>query len=128
MEYTIIINGQSYDLPKKNVNIMEKLDEALKVDSLKIDIRKKYEKLHRFVKEVVGEENAREMFGSDNLDEIDTSDLTLAVLKIDDAYDQPISDYRAEKMRESMNTIPAEKLISLTKSMQSVANMQGLTK
>ena len=128
MGYTLIINSRSYDLPKKNIKIMEKLDEALKIDETNLSIRQKYERMYRIVKDIVGEENAREMFGSDNLDEIDTSDITLAVLKINDAYDAPISEYQTEKMQGKMNSIPTEKLASLGKSVQSIASIQGLSK
>ena len=121
MEYTVIINSRSYDLPKKNLKVMEKLDEVLKIDSSKGSIRQKFEKLHRFVKDTVGEENAKEIFGSDILDEIDTSELSLAVLKINDAYEQPVTDYQMEKMRESMNAIPTEKLATLGKTVQVIA-------
>lgn len=129
MEYTIIVDGRSYDLPKKTVAVMDKLDEGLKVDSRpNLTVRQKYEKLHSFVKELLGEENAKELFGSDNLSEIDLSELSLTVLKINDAYDQPLADYRMDKMRESMSSIPTEKIVSLTKSVQSIANAQNLTK
>ena len=29
MDYTVIINSRSYDLPKKTVSVMNKLDEVL---------------------------------------------------------------------------------------------------
>lgn len=129
MEYSVIVNGRSYDLPKKTVTVMGKMDEALKVDSQpKLGIKQKFEKLHRFVKEIVGEENAREMFGSDNLEDIDLSEVSLAVLKIRDAYDQPISDYRTDKMMENIGSIPTEKITALTKSMQTMSNVQELAK
>lgn len=129
MEYTIVVNGRSYDLPKKTVAVVGELDKALTVDSQpKLGIKQKFEKLHRFVKEIVGEENAREMFGSDNLDEIDVSEISLAVLKIRDAYDQPISDYRTDKMMENIGSIPTEKITALTKSMQAMSNVQDLAK
>ena len=32
MDYTVIINNRSYDLPKKTVSVMNKLDDVLKVD------------------------------------------------------------------------------------------------
>lgn len=129
MEYSVIVNGRSYDLPKKTVTVMGKMDEALKVDSQpKLGIKQKFEKLHRFVKEIVGEENAREMFGSDNLEEIDLSEVSLAVLKIRDAYDQPISDYRTDKMMENIGSIPTEKITALTKSIQAMSNVQELAK
>ena len=34
MDYTVIINNRSYDLPKKTVSVMNKLDDVLKVDNL----------------------------------------------------------------------------------------------
>lgn len=62
MEYTIIVNGQSYDLPPKKLSVVKELDEVLKVDSVKgISVEQKFEKLHRFMKHLVGDESAREM-------------------------------------------------------------------
>lgn len=129
MEYTIVVDGRSYDLPKKTVAVMDKLDEVLKVDSRpNLSARQKYDKLHSFVKDILGEENAKELLGSADLTEIDLSELSLAVLRINDAYNQPLNEYRADKMHESLSSIPTEKIVSLTKSMQSVANVQNLTK
>ena len=124
MEYTIIVDSRSYDLPKKTVAVMEKLDDVLKVDSVKgLSLRQKFEKLHNFVKDVVGEENAKEIFGSDNISEIDLSEVTLAVKKIADAYDKPIKDYESEKMQRSFDGIPMEKIISMTKAANTIATM-----
>lgn len=124
MEYTIIINGQSYDLPKRTVSVMEKMDEVLKVDLVKgYTVRQKFEKLHGFIKGLVGDENAKEMFGSDDIAEIDTSELTLTVKKIVDAYDKPITDYDAEKSRNKLNELPVEKIISIAKAAEKMANV-----
>lgn len=117
MEYTIIVNEQSYDLPKKTIAVMSEMDEVLKVDSnSKLSVKQKYEKLHNFIKHLVGEEQAREMFGSDKLEEIDLSDVTLAVKKVVDAYDKPITDYDAEKTARAFDSIPFEKIVSMTKA------------
>ncbi len=121
MEYTIIVNEQSYDLPKKTIATMEKLDAVLKVDSTNLDVRKKFEKLHSFVKGIVGEDSAKKMFGSDNLAEIDLSELTLAVKKIADAYDEPIRNYDADKAARAFDAIPMEKIISMTKAAEKIA-------
>lgn len=129
MDYTIIVGGKSYDLPKKTVAVMEKMDEVLKVDSVKgLTVRQKYEKLHDFVKDVVGEENAAEMYGSKNITEIDVSDLTLTVRKIVDAYEKPIADYDAEKNRKAFDALPIEKIVSMSKAAQSMANAQMMKK
>lgn len=114
MIYTVIVNNRSYELPKKTVTVMEDLDQALKIDSNKnLSLREKYAHLHEFVKKSIGEENARSCFGSDNLDEIDLSDLAITVRKIHAAYDKPITDYQMSGMRETIGKIPMDKLASI---------------
>lgn len=129
MVYTIIVNERSYDLPKKTVAVMEKLDDVLKVDQIKgLTVKQKFEKLHAFVKGLVGDGNAEEMFGSDNISEIDLSELTLAVKKIVAAYDKPITDYDAEMARQKFDNVPIEKIVSLTKAAQTVSAQQAYKK
>lgn len=114
MEYTVIVNGKSYDLPKKTLAVMEKLDDVLKVDAIKgLSVRQKFEKLHGFMKDVVGEEKCRGMFGSDDLEEIDLSELTVTIKKMVDAYDQPVNEYDIEKSKNQLNRLPLDKIISM---------------
>lgn len=129
MEYTVIVNGRSYDLPAKTLSVAEQLDAVLKTDSVKgLSVTQKYEKLHQFVQNLVGEKDAAEMLGSSNLAEIDLSDLTLAVRRIVDAYDKPIIDYEDEKTRSKMNRVPFDKVVSLSNALQAVAKSQGIQK
>lgn len=129
MEYAIIVNEKSYDLPKKTLAVMEKLDDVLKVDTVKnLSVRQKYEKLHNFVKDTVGIENAAEMFGSNNISEIDTSEISLAVLKIRDAYDEPINDYNMKRSMHKLNGLPVDKITQLVKGMDAVANSKVMGK
>ena len=123
MEYTIIVENKSYDLPKKTISVMSALDEVTKVDSNNnLSVRQKFEKLHKFMKDTVGEENCREIFGSEQLDEIDLSELTLAVNKVIDAYEKPVADYHREKNMDKLNDIPLEKIISITKAANTMAS------
>ena len=128
MEYTVIVNGKSYDLPKKTIAVAESLEEVLKVDSTNLKIRQKMEKLHRFSKDLLGEDNVKEILGTDDLEEADTSALAILVLNINEAYEKPVTEYRTDKMREAFNGIPTEKLSSLTKSMQTVMNVQEVSR
>ena len=124
MVYTVIINGRSYDLPKKNLNIVGKIDEVMKVDSIKgMSVGQKFERLHGFTKEVMGDENAREALGTDILAEVDLSELTLAVRKIIDAYEKPIADYEMEKAARKFDAIPAKQLDSIAKVVEMSAKM-----
>lgn len=125
MEYTVIINGRSYDLPKKTVSVMEKMDGILKIDSCRMKARQKFEKMHEFVKNMIGEENAKEAFGTDNLEEMDMSELAITVLKMNDAYNQPLTDYKIEKMRATMNSMQTDKIAALANSASAIANMNG---
>lgn len=122
MVYTIIVNEQSYDLPKKTITVMSELDEVLRVDSnTRLSVKQKYEKLHGFMKHLVGDEAAKEMFGSENLNEIDLSELTLAVKKVVDAYDKPIEEYDADKNTSKLDNLPIDKIIALAKAADRMA-------
>ena len=127
MVHTVILNGRSYDLPKKNISVASKLDEILKVDTIKgLSIRQKFERLHFFSKDILGEENTKEILGTDNLEEIDLSELTIIVRKIVDAYEKPISDYQAERNREQLSRLPLQQLESITKVVDVASNMEKL--
>ena len=116
MIYTVIAsNGQSYDLPPKSINVMEKLDKILKIDSEKgLSIRQKYQKVYDFVVELLGKEVSAEILNGKTLNDVDMGELELLVLKIQDSYNDAISEYRAEKLRDSFEAIPADKLSALT--------------
>ena len=124
-QHTIIVDGRSYDLPKKDLNVAKKIDEVLKVDSTKgYTIDQKFNKLHVFAKDNLGDDTATEILGSSNLAEIDLSDLTLTVRKIIDGYEKPIADYQAEKAREKIGNLPLSEITAMTKAAQTVANTQ----
>ena len=96
MEYTVIINNQSYDLPKKTIKIMEDMEKVSKIDSVKgLGIRDKFKTMFDFIERLVGAENAKEILGSDKLDEVDLCDVTLTFKKIIDAYDRPLIEYQS---------------------------------
>ena len=124
MEYTIIVDGRSYDLPKKTLSVMEKMDDVMKVDSVKgYSVRQKFEKIHRFIKDLVGDDNAKEILGSDNISEIDLSEVTLTAKKIIDAYDKPITDYDLEKSMRKIEGIPIDKIVSVANEAEKIVKM-----
>lgn len=116
MEYTVIVNGQSYDLPKKTMKVAEDIDKLLKADTdTRIALKDKYKKQFDFIRNLIGEDNAKEIFTTDDINEIDLPEITLTVKKIMDAYDKPINDYEIEKSREKINDLPLDKVIELAK-------------
>ena len=122
--YTIIVNNRSYEIPKKTVAVMEELDQVMRIDENKsLTLREKYMHLHEFVKGILGEEKAKECLDSDNLDEIDLSDLAITVRKIKDAYDKPIAEYQMSKAREKLGALPMDKLTSFMTAASNAANV-----
>ena len=116
MEYTVIVNGQSYDLPKKTMKVAEEIDKLLKADTdTKIALKDKYKKQYDFIRSLIGTDNSKEIFGTDDINEIDLPEITLTVKKIIDAYDKPINDYSMEKTVDRINGLPVDKLIELSK-------------
>lgn len=116
MEYTVIVNGQSYDLPKKTMKVAEDIDKLLKADTdTRIALKDKYKKQFDFIRNLIGEDNSKEIFETDDINEIDLPEITLTVKKIMDAYDKPINDYEIEKSREKISDLPIDKVIELAK-------------
>lgn len=117
MEYTIIANGRAYELPKKTIRVIEELDTVVKIDSVpNMTIREKFKAVYKFIEKTLGKENTLEILGSDKLDEVDLSELTITVKKIMDAYDKPVNDYDSEKRQLELEQIPFDKIVELAKA------------
>lgn len=122
MECTIIINGRSYDLPKKTMRIAERLEDVVKKDQMNgLSIRQKFENTHACIKEILGAENTKEIFGSEDIEDIDLCDVALAFKMIVDSYAQPLKEYNSAKIRNSISSIPFDKLASVADVMQKVS-------
>lgn len=125
MQYTVIVNGQSYDLPKKTIKVVEEMDKVAQIDNVKgLGIRDKFKALFDFIGGLVGKEAAKEILGSDKLDDVDLSEVTLTFAKIKDAYDKPLEDYNTDKSFQKLNSIPTDQIVKLA----NVANQMSQQK
>ena len=123
MIYTIIAsNGQSYDLPAKTIAVMDSLNNILKIDQTDLGLKQKYQKILEFAVNVLGDEAVKEILGSDKVNDIDVGELELIILKIKAAYDKPIEEYRTEQLENSLEGIPTEKLVALTKAVNTISS------
>lgn len=129
MVYTVILNGHSYDLPAKTVSVWDALDQVLKLDSRKdLSLAQKYRKMLDLVAYLIGEDSISEVFGSADLDAIDTNEIALAVLKIKDSYEKPLRDYTLEQNMEQFNSLPIEKIKAVNQAFESAERAQFLKK
>ena len=123
MEYTVIINNQSYDLPKKTIKIMEDMEKISKIDSVKgLGIRDKFKTMFDFIESLVGAEHAKEILGSDKLDEVDLCDVTLTFKKIIDAYDRPLIEYQSQQIEDKLRQLPMDKVSNITGALNDLAS------
>lgn len=117
MVYTIIVGNRSYDLPKKTLEVTEQMEKVIETDkAVGIGIREKFNTVFSYEKDVLGADAVKEILGSDNLDEVDLSEVTILFNKIHDAYNKPITDYKVAKSREALNCLPIEKVVELAKA------------
>ena len=117
MVYTIIVGNRSYDLPKKTLEVTEQMEKVIETDkAVGIGIREKFNTVFSYENDVLGSDAVKEILGSDNLDEVDLSEVTILFNKIHDAYNKPITDYKLSKSRESLNALPIDKVVELAKA------------
>lgn len=126
MVYTIISDDmQSYDLPGKTLKVVEKIEALQRVDTNKdISIRDKYKKVHTFVADILGKEVAKEFLGTDKLEDMDLSVLTITAKKIIDAYDKPVDEYNMSKVQQTIDDIPLDKVTELIKATDGIKDIK----
>ena len=128
MIYTVIINDRSYDLPKKTLAITEALEQTAKVDELSIPTREKYRKVLDCVISLLGKEAVAEALGSTELNELDLSEVTIAVRKIVDAYNRPVQDYVNASGRGALEGLPIDQMTNLANAATQILNAADAVK
>ena len=123
-EYALNIHNREYELPKKTISVQERIDKIDDDNEKKLlSKRKKYENMFAFIKDMVGEDAAKEIFETDDLSRIDDIDLctiTIAYLGIVDAYSKAVRDYQMEGTTTAIDNEVLGKVISLAKSVDTI--------
>lgn len=126
-EYTLKIHNREYELPKKTISVQERIDKIDDENEKKtLSKRKKYENMFVFVKDMVGEDAAKEIFETEDLNSIDNLDLctiTISYLGIVDAYSKAIRDYQMDGSKSVIDNEVLGKIISLAKSVDTIQNV-----
>ena len=125
MVYTVIINDQSYDLPKKTLAITEKLENVVRTDTRAgVSIRDRFKATYDCVADLIGRDNIAEAVGA-SIDDCDVNDITLAFRKIVDAYNKPLEDYKTERGMSELNSLPLDKLKTLVDAAKQVNQLEA---
>lgn len=126
MEYYAELNGRTYTLPRYTNSVRSKIDRIAADDvSDKVDAGKKFVNKYQFIRELIGEEAAKEVFGTDNIDEMDLNDITISYVRILHAYDKSVSELEQENKMASLSPEDRELMLELLKN---AGNLQELDK
>lgn len=126
MEYYAELNGRTYTLPRYTNSVRSKIDRIAADDvSDKVDAGKKFVNKYQFIRELIGEEAAKEVFGTDNIDEMDLNDITISYVRILHAYDKSVSALERENKMASLSPEDRELMLELLKN---AGNLQELDK
>lgn len=126
MEYYVELNGRTYTLPRYTNSVRSKIERIAADDvSDKLDAGKKFINKYQFIKEQIGEEAAQEIFGTDNIDEMDLNDITISYVRILRAYDRSVSELEQESKIASLSPEDRELMLELLKN---AGNLQELDK
>lgn len=126
MEYYAELNGRTYTLPRYTNSVRSKIDRIAADDvSDKVDAGKKFVNKYQFIRELIGEEAAKEVFGTDNIDEMDLNDITISYVRILHAYDKSVSELERENKMASLSPEDRELMLELLKN---AGNLQELDK
>lgn len=117
--YSLVVDRKSYNLPPKNIRLVEDMERAAQVDSIRgMSTREKFEEILKFIISVVGENDANNILGTTSIEEVDLSMVTVVFRMIVDAYNKPIADYNSKKSSDLLSSIPSDRIDKITKLME----------
>ena len=126
MDYELELRGRTYELPKFTRSVKNKMEKINSDNASNLSDVKKFKNMYVFIKESVGEEAAKEIFGTDNFDDMDLNDITVCYIEIANAYDKPVNE--AKKANIDLNDDDRELVMALLKNAGSLNNLEKILK
>ena len=119
MRYALNIDGREYELPKKTLSVQEKID-RIKKEVGGRDRKSASVKKYEFVKEFVGEENAREIFETDKIEEVDVGTLEIEYKGMFMGYRAPELEFQANENMKALGEPVLDRLMQIAQSLDSI--------
>lgn len=126
MEYTVIYNGQSYDIPNYSIKISEKLEEIELLNRGNQKFRDKCKKMYDFIGEILTKQVTSELIGK--FEDSDPNAINILYLEIVKSYNKPLTDYNETEVEKRINSDELEKMLELIKALPSIEKLKELNK
>lgn len=121
MEYLFEFNGATYQLPAFTISVKKDISKIdAQNENTAIGDETKYKTMVDFEKKILGADTVKEIFGTDNFEEMDLSKITICYLGIVLAYDKPTREYKREINGEKVDLNTIEQFESLAKSADTI--------
>ncbi len=123
MEYIFEYNNEEIQLPSYNLDVVDKLEKADKVNmSENRTLREKTKVLFELESDLIGEEKTKELVGGD-LKSCDPNIVQILFILIIRAYDKPIDDINAEQTQGTFEQL--EQMKEVAEQMNKVPDTVG---
>ena len=111
MQYTVIHDGTSYDIPNYTMSIAGEIEkvEQFKVATNPFD--KKCKKMYDFISDKLGKERTIEVVGE--FSTADPNTINIVYLEIVASYNQPLEKYQNEQAQSKLDDSQMEKVTAL---------------
>ena len=113
MQYTVIINGISYDIPCYSISISEDLEKIELLNNGNQKFREKCKNMYDFICKILGKENSLEILGK--FENSDPNTINITYLEIVKSYNKPLSDYNLENSEQKLSSDLVDKILELAK-------------
>lgn len=113
-------DGQSYELPKKTMALNDKIEAINNAKST----NEAYRKMLDFVVSGLGKEKVIELLGTDNIMDVDLTQLNILANAIVIGYDQLIYDQQIEHANKIAEAPAVRNIIEAGKSIQTISKLK----
>lgn len=118
MNYSIIYDGDSYELPQYKANIADKIERIKATLKSKSSEKDRCKLMYDFNSDMIGKDNIENIIGP--FMEADFNVINIIYENILDAYSNPLREYKAEKTSEVLKGLRIDEISKLSNLLQSL--------
>ncbi|MEG2295432.1 MAG: hypothetical protein RSB96_01665 [Oscillospiraceae bacterium] len=119
----VILNKKGYDLPKRTMGIMQKIEDLLEIEkqyeSGEIRVIECVSAEYNFLIDILGEEKTGEYLGSNDINEVDISEVSVAIVHILNTYKDKLENARMEYANKQLNNPAVKQALNIMNANQS---------
>lgn len=122
MEYSMFYNGESYDLPRYNFSIAEKIEKQEMLNRGTGLFKDKCKGMYNLIVDLLGKEETEKCIGKFN--EADPNEINIAYLEIVKAYGKPVLEYNTTSAEEKIEDANIDKLAKIVNAFEKIEKMK----